>query len=150
MRSSPVKSLALAVLAVGLVGIVTDQVLASTSTVKGKGKVFQYINFTDTLTANQFNSNIVQVPAGQVFVITDVLVTNQSGDLGTFAIRCLDGASNPLIMAPTLVADDTSFQYAFTTGVQCTEETQAQLSIAATTSLNWSVTVSGYMRKGAP
>jgi len=150
MRLPSLKVLAAAVLVLGLVGVVTDQVLASTPTVKGKGKVFEFVNFTDSLAANQFNSNIAIVPEKQNLVITDILVTNQSGEAGTFAIRCLDGDENPLILAPMFVADDGIFTYSFSTGIQCTEGTTAQVTIAATTSANWHVTVSGYFRKGAP
>jgi hypothetical protein len=151
MRLPSLKLLAVTVLAVGLVGVVTDQVLASTPTIKGKGKVFQFVNFTAEL--SNFNANIAVVPEKQNLVITDIMVTNLSAVTGTFGVRCLDGDENPLILAPVFVGIDSTFVHSFSTGIQCPELTTAQVTIASDqqpTNGNWKVTVSGYFRKGAP
>jgi hypothetical protein len=144
MRLPSLKVLVITAVALGAVGLVADRVMASTPTVKGKGKVFQVVNFRseDTL-----NTNIATIPEKQTMVLTDIIVSNQTGAPGEFAIRCLSGAGQTLILGPVFVNDNDTFAHSFSMGIECPELTTMQVTLAGATN-GWSVSGSGYIRKG--
>jgi len=149
MRAPSLKVLVLTLAAVGAVGFAADRVMASTPTVKGKGKVFEILNFQDQLSAGEFITDIAAVPDKEVLVVTDIVVTNASGEAGTFALLCNEvGVGNEVLLGPVTVADDGTFGHSFGTGLECHAGTTMRLQISATSALNWVVTVSGYFRKG--
>jgi hypothetical protein len=150
MRAPSLKVLALTVAALGLVGFAADRVIASTPTVKGKGKVFQVLNFQDQLGAGEFISDIAVIPDNQTLVVTDIILTNGSGDVGTFALLCNEaGVGNEILVGPITIADDGTFSHSFSTGVECHEGTTMRIQIAGASATNWVVTVSGFFRKGS-
>jgi len=151
MRLPSSKLLLVAVLAVGTLGFVASQVIASAPTVKGKGKLFTAVNFASGSTVGgQFLVDIAEVPDNQTLVITDIVVCNQSGGAGTFEIFCnAIGQAPETSFGPVLVADDGTFAHSFGTGLECPELTEARVFIEAASAVNWSVSVTGYFRKGA-
>src|SRR5262245_40756519 len=114
MRVPSLKVLVITAVALGAVGLVADRVLASTPTVKGKGKVFTVINFHGEDT---FNTNVAAIPAKETAVLTDVIVSNQSGQPGEFAIRCVSQAGQTVILGPVVVPDNTAFAHSFSMGI---------------------------------
>jgi hypothetical protein len=145
MRLPSLKVLVITAIALGAVGLVADRVLASTPTVKGKGKVFQVVNFRGE---DSFNTNIVTVPEKETMVLTDIIVSNQSGQPGEFALRCVAATGQTIILGPIVVTDDSNFAHSFSCGIECAESTIMQVTIAAAQINGWTVSGSGYLRKG--
>ena len=145
MRLPSLKVLVITAVALGAMGLVADRVMASTPTVKGKGKVFQVINFHGE---DAFNTNIAAIPLKQTAVLTDIIISNQSGAIGEFAIRCVSQAGQTVILGPVVVNDNSTFAHSFSMGIECPEETTMQVTISAAQINGWSVSGSGYLRKG--
>ena len=145
MRLPSHKVLVITAVALGAMGLVADRVMASTPTVKGKGKVFQVVNFHGE---DAFNTNIAAIPAKQTMVLTDVIISNQSGSAGEFAVRCVSQSGQTVILGPIVVNDNSSFAHSFSMGIECPEESTMQVTIAAAQISGWSVSGSGYLRKG--
>src|SRR5215470_14690042 len=115
MRLPSLKVLVITAVALGAVGLVADRVMASTPTVKGKGKVFQVVNFRGEDT---FNTNIATIPAKETMVLTDIIVSNQSGQTGEFALRCVSQQGQTVIMGPVVVTNDATFSHSFSCGIE--------------------------------
>jgi hypothetical protein len=151
MRLPSLKLLAVAVLALGTVGLVANQVVASVPVIKGKGgKVFQVVNFTASPTGANFNTDVVTVPLKETMVVTDVIFTNDGTEAGGASLRCVLQGQNPVtILSPVIVNPQSNFSHSFGQGIECGENTKLQVSIAGPPNVNnWHVTVSGYLRKG--
>ncbi|HEX5011934.1 MAG TPA: hypothetical protein VFY71_16190 [Planctomycetota bacterium] len=145
MRLPSLKVLVITAIALGAVGLVAGRVLASTPTVKGKGKVFQVVNFRGE---DSFNTNIVDIPEKQTMVLTDIIVSNQSGQTGEFAVRCVSELGQTVILGPIVVTDDSNFSHSFSCGLECPEATTMQVTLAAPQINGWTVSGTGYLRKG--
>ena len=145
MRLPSLKVLVFSAVALGAVGLVAGRVMASTPTVKGKGKVFEVVNFRGEDT---FNTNIATIPEKQTMVLTDIIVSNQSGAGGEFAVRCISASGQIVILGPVVVNDNSTFSHSFSCGIECPENTTMQVTLAVPQVNGWSVSGSGYLRKG--
>jgi hypothetical protein len=148
MRVPSLKLLAVAVLGLGLVGLVTDQVLASTPTVKGKGKLFS--SFTTIITPNiTFNNDVLQVPEKQTFVLTDIIATNTGAETNGMGLLCFAPGEDAINLLPSIrVAPDATFTHTFGTGLECPELTTLRL-VPEELSGTLKIVVIGYFRKGS-
>ena len=148
MRLPSIKLLAVAVLALGSMGLVANQVFASVPTIKGKGgKVFQVVNVVLSPAGGALLGTLVDVPLKQTLVVTDVIVTNLSANAGDFQLFCSLGGST-VIMNKVLVGASGMFQHSFGQGIECTEGTKLNYGIGSGSAANWHITVTGYLRKG--
>ena len=147
MRLPSLKLLAVAVLAVATVGLAANQVLASTPTVKGKGKLLS--SFAEIITATQFANPVIQVPEKQTFVLTDIVATNTAGVTNTFGLQCLmaGGGTHDLLPAITVPATGT-FTHSFGTGLECAENDTLRM-VPGATGNTLKVVFVGYLRKGS-
>ena len=151
MRLPSPKLLALAVLALGTVGLVAEQVIASVPTVKGKGKVFEVVNFTSSPTGQDLINDIIDVPLKQTMVVTDIIACNESAANGEFRLSCHLGAADEVIMEKVLVPIGETFQHSFGQGIECEEGTTLRyvlLPVGGAAVTNWHITITGYLRKG--
>lgn len=147
MRLPSMKVLVATLLVAGSLGLVASQVLASTPTVKGKGKLFEQVHTIVTATA--VNSDAITVPEKQTLVITDVIATNNGANANAFALRCVLPPEDPVDLLPLVdVAAAGSFTHTFGTGLECSEG-QTLRVVASSTSSAFKVTIVGYFRKGS-
>ncbi len=147
MRRPSHKLLAVLVLAVAGVGLVTDQVLASTPTVKGKGKLFD--SFSSIVPATTFVNLVLDVPENQTFVLTDVIAVNQGVAANAFGLQCLLAAGGTSDLLPSIpVAPDTTYAHTFGTGLECAEGDTLRMVPGDDTGGSFKVVVVGYFRKG--
>ena len=146
MRQSSAKLLVVAVLAVGSMGLVANNVLASVSTVKGKGKVFSH--FSSIISAAAINNDVVTVPEKQTFVLTDIIVSNVSANANQFALRCLVGADIVDLLPLVDVASGTSWQHSFNTGLECHEGETMKFVASTANASQFKAAFVGYFRKG--
>ena len=145
MRFQSARRVAAATAIALLVAIVSQQLLASTPTVKGKGKVFQAFHAIATMTT--FTNNVILVPDKQTLVVTDIIVTNFSANPNEVAVRCVGTTTVDLI--PLLpVAADSTFSHSFSMGIECPTGTTLQVVPSATSS-SVKVAFTGYFRKGS-
>ena len=146
MRLPSPKLLAVAVLALGTLGLVANEVAASTPTVKGRGKLF--LSFAEIITATAPINAVVEVPAKQVFVLTDIIATNTAGTNNTFGLRCLlaGGGTHDLLPLITVPANGT-FTHSFGTGMECAELDTLRM-VPGATGATLKVVCVGYFRKG--
>jgi hypothetical protein len=151
MRLPSLKLLAVAVLAVGTVGLVANQVIASVPTVKGKGKVFEVVNFTQLPTAQNLLNNVIEVPLKHTMVVTDIIACNGSAAVGEFRLSCNLSGNDSVIMHPVIVPIDSTFQHSFGQGIECAEGTILRyvlLQEGGASVTGWRITITGYLRKG--
>jgi hypothetical protein len=150
MRFASLKLAAVAVLALGTVGLVANQVFAATPTVKGIGKVFQVVNFTASPAAGAFITQALEVPDKETMVVTDVVFSNNVATAGTIRMQCASGVGGPItIMAPVALATGQTFAHSFGQGIECGPGTKLVVVIEQSASaLGWQITLSGYLRKG--
>lgn len=146
MRLPSMKVLAVAVLALGSLGLVASQVLASTPTVKGKGKLFEHVH--EITTASAINNDVISVPEKQTLVITDVIATNNGANANSFALRCVIEGSAVDLLPLVDVGADSHFAHSFGTGLECAEGETLRM-VANSISADFKVTVVGYFRKGS-
>jgi hypothetical protein len=156
MRLASLKLAVVAVLALGTVGLVANQVFAAVPTVKGIGKVFQVVNFTASPTGAGFVSQVVEVPDKQTMVVTDVIFCNDEPSApppSSASLRCspTGGGSQITIMAPVTLAAGQTFSHSFGQGIECGPGTKLVVVLEQGNPSNvtgWHITVSGYLRKG--
>jgi hypothetical protein len=153
MRLASLKLAAVAVLALGTVGLVANQVFAATPTVKGIGKVFQVVNFTASPSGVAFATQVLDVPDKQTMVVTDVVFCNDetggTAAAGSASLRCGNGGTQVTILAPVALAPGQTFAHSFGQGIECGPGTTLVIVVeGGTTVLGWHFTVSGYFRKG--
>ena len=148
MRLPSPKLLAVAVLALGTLGLVANQVAASTPTVKGKGKLFE--SFNVTVAATSFLNDVVEVPEKQTFVLTDIVATNTAGAANTFQLLCqiFGGGSHELVPSITVPANG-SWSHSFGTGLECAALDKLRMVPGDDTGNTLKVVVVGYFRKGS-
>jgi len=145
MRRPSFKLLSVLVLALAGIGLVSDRVLASTPTVKGKGKLFTVLNFNSE--AITFNVNVAVVPEKQTVVLTDIVITNTAATETQFALRCIPLEDESVqIFGPVIVPPSEQFQHAFSTGIECPEGSTLQVTA---TDNDYAVSATGYFRKGS-
>lgn len=148
MRLPSTKLLAVAVLALGSLGLVAHEVAASTPTVKGKGKLFA--SFTATVSASTFINTVLEVPEKQTFVLTDLVATNTAGVSNTFSLQCqvVPGGTPHELLPPITVPATGTWSHSFGTGLECTElETLRMIPGDDVNTLK--VVFVGYFRKGS-
>jgi len=148
MRRPSLKLLAVLVLAVAGVGLVTDRVLASTPTVKGKGKLFESHHQVQNLTTNG-NNDLLEVPLKQVFVLTDLICTNATANDNDLSLLCVVPAvSTDNLMHQVEIPAGSTFTHSFGTGLECPEGTTVRAVVSAG-SAAMRLSFTGYFRKGS-
>jgi hypothetical protein len=148
MRRPALKLMVVLVLAVAGVGLVSDRVLASTPTVKGKGKLFQ--SSTTIVAASSFVNIVLEVPEKQTFVITDVIAVNVGVADNSFGLQCVLAAGGTSDLLPGVpVAAGESFSHSFGTGLECAEGDTLRMVPGDDIGATFKVVVIGYYRKGS-
>jgi hypothetical protein len=147
MRRPSLKLISVLVLAVAGVGLVSDRVLASAPTVKGKGKLFLSHHQVENLTANAVD--LLEVPENQTFVLTDIICTNASANDNSIALLCVVPAvSTDNLMHQVEIAPDATFTHSFGTGLECPAGTTVR-AVVTTGTASMRLSFTGYFRKGS-
>ena len=148
MRRPSLKLLAVVVLVLGGIGLAADQVLASTPTVKGKGKLFASHHQVQNLTTSG-NNDLLAVPLKQTFVLTDIICTNATVSDNNISLLCVVPAvSTDNLLHQVEMTAGSTFTHTFGTGLECPEGTTLRAVVSAG-SAAMRLTFTGYFRKGS-
>ncbi|MBI4881771.1 MAG: hypothetical protein HY812_19240 [Planctomycetes bacterium] len=135
-------SLFLVLFAALLGAVVVNEVFASVPTIRGKGRVKQELEFLIPFLQPSALQVVYTVPAGKTFVITDMVVTNDSTTTpGLFNI--FDELFQPLNTFVRVTAGNTT-HLAYLTGIAVAEGRQVHAGNTGFTVLH--VRLAGYLR----